>query len=129
MSELEPTLLLVDDSEVNLDMLSRRLQRKGFIVLTASSGQAALDIVAKQPVDLVVLDLMMPEMDGWTFMAEFKKLPAYSSIPIVVVSQAGNRVLASAPVAAGYLSKPLDRRTLLETIELCLLRRRRDSEA
>ena len=69
----------------------------------------------------------MPVMDGWTFMAALKERPLLSTIPVLVTSCGGDRVLSSAPVAAGYLAKPLEQSRLLETICGCLWRRRRSS--
>jgi CheY-like chemotaxis protein len=63
-------------------------------------------------------------MDGWEFVAALKARPDWASIPVVVTSQGGPRVLSSAPVSAGYLAKPLDRSQLLQTIACCLWRRR-----
>src|SRR5437868_4082720 len=131
MSELEPTLLLVDDSEVNLDMLSRRLQRKGFIVLTASSGQAALDIVAKQPVDLVVLDLMMPEMDGIEVLRRLRLQTQGPAIPVIMATaktDASDMVSALDHGADDYVTKPIEIDVLNARIRALLRRRPTSSQ-
>ena len=64
MSPSEHTILVVDDNEMNRDALTRRLERKGYTVLTAEDGYQAIDIVGKQSVDLILLDIMMPGITG-----------------------------------------------------------------
>lgn len=120
-----PTVLLVvEDDFDHRETVREILEEEGYLIEVAAHGGEALDLLTlgSRP-DLILLDLMMPEMDGWAFMTQLRRLKALTSIPVVMISGAGDKVLSSAPVAAGYLSKPLDRRRLLETIELCLLRR------
>jgi CheY-like chemotaxis protein len=102
------------------------LEMEGYHVRTAGNGRDALETLRAGPSpQLILLDLRMPQMDGWAFMAELKARPALATIPVVVTSQWGPHVLNAAPVAAGYLDKPLDRGRLLQTIEHCLSLRRR----
>ncbi len=90
----------------------------------AVNGRVALDRLLRDPLpDLMLVDLLMPVMDGWQLVAELKARPALAAIPVVMMSGAGDRVLVSAPVSAGYLVKPLDAARLLETLAVCVARR------
>ena len=82
------TILVVDDNEMNRDLLSRRLRRDGHTVVIAEHGRAALDQLARAPFDLVLLDIMMPELTGYEVLEIVKKDPALCHIPIVMISAA-----------------------------------------
>ena len=98
----------------------------GYHVTAASDGREALAwLLERPPPDLILLDINMPGLDGWGLMAEIKERPALAAIPIVVMSGAGESVLNLAPVSAGYLSKPFEVSTLLETVAGALWRRHR----
>jgi len=101
------------------------LEDAGYCICAAEHGRAALDLLsAGLAPALILLDLLMPVMDGWSFVAELKKDPVLKSIPVVVTTQAGKRVLSSAPVSAGYLDKPISQERLLQTVARCLLKKR-----
>ena len=120
----ERALLVVEDDPDHRDAVREALEEEGYRVQTAAHGGDALQLLIEglRP-GVVLLDLRMPVMDGWTFMAELKARPELARIPVIVTSQAGERVLNTAPVAAGYLRKPLDRTRLLQTVARCLSRR------
>jgi len=82
------TILVVDDNEMNRDLLSRRLRRDGHTVLIAEHGRAALDRLAEQPFDLVLLDIMMPELTGYEVLEIMKADGALQHIPVVMISAA-----------------------------------------
>ena len=82
------TILVVDDNEMNRDLLSRRLRRDGHTVVIAEHGRAALDELARAPFDLVLLDIMMPELTGYEVLEIVKKDPALCHIPIVMITAA-----------------------------------------
>src|SRR5262249_31155189 len=82
--------------------------------------EALMELSAGERPALVLLDMMMPMLDGWGFMTECKRDPALSSIPVVVVSAGSRALLDAVPGASAYLQKPLDRGRLLETIRACL---------
>ena len=116
-----PELLVVDDDADLRGTLSDVLQEAGYHVRTAVHGGDALARMQDGPLpDLILLDLLMPVMNGWDFMAELKARPGLAAIPVVVTSAGGDHVLNSAPVCAGYLSKPVGRPRLLEIIARCL---------
>src|SRR5438552_1794603 len=78
------TLLVVDDNEENREVLSRRLLKKGFRVLVAEGGRQALALVDAQPVDLVLLDIMMPGMTGIEVLEELRKTRSAAELPIIM---------------------------------------------
>ena len=82
------TILVVDDNEMNRDLLSRRLRRDGHTVVIAEHGRAALEELARAPFDLVLLDIMMPELTGYEVLEIVKKDPVLCHIPIVMISAA-----------------------------------------
>lgn len=79
-------VLIVEDHPTNREMLGRTMRKQGWQVVEAEDGQLALDRVAEKRPDLILLDLMLPVMDGMTFLQELRKVPEYSSIPIVVLT-------------------------------------------
>ncbi len=81
-----PTLLLVEDNEMNRDMLSRRLEKRGFTVVLAEDGHQALERATAAPPDLVLMDLSLPVMDGWEATRRFKADPALRAIPIIALT-------------------------------------------
>jgi CheY-like chemotaxis protein len=122
---LPKALLVVEDDPDHRAVLRDMLEEEGYRVDTAVHGQDALARLGAGPLpDLILLDMLMPVMDGWAFMAALKERPVFSGIPVLVTSAGGDRVLSSAPVAAGYIAKPLNRSSLMETIGWCLWRRR-----
>ena len=82
------TILVVDDNELNRDLLSRRLRRDGHTVLVAEHGRQALDLLAQQPFDLVLLDIMMPELTGYEVLELMKADAALQHIPVVMITAA-----------------------------------------
>ena len=81
-------ILVVDDNELNRDLLSRRLRRDGHSVVIAEHGRAALEALAREPFDLMLLDSMMPELTGYEVLEIVKKDPALRHIPIVMITAA-----------------------------------------
>jgi DNA-binding response OmpR family regulator len=122
--ENQKRIFVIDDDVDHLASVGEVLRAEGYLVETAPSGHEALERMAVKRPDLILLDLLMPEMDGWALRAALRARAALSDVPVVVISQGGSRLLARAPVASGYLSKPLHLRALLETIEACLSRQR-----
>lgn len=123
-------LLVVEDDEDHRSVLADILAVEGYHVETAVHGGDALaKLHGGVHPDLILLDLVMPEVDGWAFMAVQKREPALASIPVVVFTGSGDRALSRAPVAAGYLAKPIGYQVLLATIERVLASRRSSSAA
>lgn len=104
-------LLIVDDNEDNRDVLARRLEKQGHWVVTASSGPEALAALAEQPFDLVLLDIMMPEMDGYEVLSRIKSGPQTQHIPVIMISaldEIESVVRCIQIGAADYLPKPFN---------------------
>jgi CheY-like chemotaxis protein len=113
------TILVVEDDTATREALALVLSGQGFSVLTAANGQEALGHLHGKPrPDLILLDLMMPVMDGWQFRREQIRDPALATIPVVVLSADGNVQQKAASLhAAGYLQKPVDVSNLVEAIQ------------
>ncbi|MFQ5887611.1 MAG: two-component system response regulator [Candidatus Hydrothermarchaeales archaeon] len=124
-----PKILVVDDEEQLLGILRDVLEDEGYKVLTASSGPVALDILEKEKVDLVLLDIMMPEMDGWAVVEEINKRPHIKDVPIAMLtvktlspqyfySDATERLI-------DYINKPFSNKVLKERVKNILETRSR----
>jgi class 3 adenylate cyclase len=126
-------ILVVDDNEDNRDMLARRLRRQGYEVLIAVGGHAALDALAGAPVDLVLLDVMMPDLDGYAVLQKLKADPALRDIPVLMISaldELDSVVRCIQLGAEDYLGKPFDPVLLQARIGACLEKKRlHDQEA
>ena len=110
-----PCVLLVDDETQNRTLLELMLAPEGFRMLHAASGEDALAIVAKTPPDLVLMDIMMPGMDGYEVTARLKAEPATKGIPVIMVTALEDRQSRMVGLSAGaedFLSKPVDRAEL-----------------
>jgi CheY-like chemotaxis protein len=113
------SILVVDDDPDVRDAIASVLGDEGYGVTSVGNGREALEHLHRRTrPSLILLDMMMPEMDGWLFRQELKKSPELSSIPIVILSAHGNvRDAALALGAADYLRKPLQLDSLLEIAE------------
>jgi CheY-like chemotaxis protein len=120
------SILVVEDDPDSLHAACQILEEEGYHAESAADGSVAFERLLRglRP-DLILVDLMMPVMDGWRFIVELRARPELAQIPVVVVSGAGERTLNSAPVSAGYLEKPINPARLLETVAACLARRKR----
>ncbi len=121
------TVLVVDDNEVNRDVLARRLQRQNHSVVMAENGRQALDEMQAQPFDLVLLDIMMPEMNGYEVLEHMKADPALRHVPVIVISaldEMDSVVRCIELGAEDYLTKPFNRVLLQARIEASLEKKR-----
>ena len=114
-----PTVFIVEDDPDTREMLGKFLELEGFHVETAANGRQALDRLSSGlKASVIVLDLMMPIMDGWQFREEQRKIPAVASIPVVTVTADGDaRGKAASIQAVGYIAKPISIDTLLDEVE------------
>ena len=115
-----PKLLLVEDHEEIWDFLSRRLRRRGFEVTLAHDGQEGVDKTRAEQPNVVLLDMNLPVMDGWTAARTLKADPMTASIPVIALTAhalAGDRDKALAAGCDDYHPKPVDFSRLLEQIE------------
>ena len=125
-------LLVVDDNEANRDLLSRKLERQGHQVKTAASGQQALEMVAAEPYDLILLDIIMPEMNGYEVLEHLKADETSTRIPVIVVSALDEIDSVATCIERGaedYLPKPFNSILLKARVDACLEKKQlRDSE-
>jgi CheY-like chemotaxis protein len=112
----EPLVLVVDDDATVRDLVVRHLERAGFAAVAARGGQEGLRLVRELRPAAVTLDIMMPDLDGWTVLAAIKGDPALASTPVVLMSIADEKNRGYALGAADYLVKPVDRAKLVETL-------------
>ncbi|MGY8827474.1 MAG: response regulator [Candidatus Latescibacterota bacterium] len=116
-------ILLVEDNEMNRDMLSRRLLRRGFEVSVAVDGQEGLDLARSELPDLVLMDMSLPIMDGWEATRQIKADEQTRAIPVIALTahaMAGDREKAIAAGCSDYDTKPVELPRLLEKIDTLL---------
>ena len=116
-------LLLVVDNEMNRDMLSRRLARKGFEVMIAVDGQQGIDQTLKEKPDLILMDMSLPVVDGWEATRRLKANPDCCNIPVIGLTahaMDGDREKCLEAGCNEYETKPVDLPSLLEKISLQL---------
>ncbi|MGB3386891.1 MAG: response regulator [Pseudaminobacter sp.] len=116
-------ILLVEDNEMNRDMLSRRLSRRGFEVLLAENGQVGVELTASEKPDLILMDMSLPVMDGWEATRRIKADPSTSGIPVIALTahaMASDREMALQAGCDDYDSKPVDLARLIQKIEQLL---------
>lgn len=115
------TILVVDDDELVVSLLEPDLRRSGFAVLTAGNGKEALDLVSSKPVDIIVSDIAMPEMDGFEFCERIRQSPDHVDIPFIFLSAHGGadeRMQGLRSGADEYLVKPVNTQDLMTRIEI-----------
>jgi PAS domain S-box-containing protein len=110
------TALVVEDDHKSAELIKVQLEAEGFTVLHATSGEEAIVLVAQQPVSLITLDIMLPNMDGWEFLSCLKKVPDLGHIPVVIISIVADRNRGFALGAAAVMQKPISRQELYESL-------------
>jgi two-component system, cell cycle response regulator DivK len=118
-----PRLLYVEDNEMNRDMLSRRLRRRGFEVLIAGDGEQGVTLAAAEKPDLILMDMSLPVLDGWEATRRIKAAPATRLIPVIGLTAHAMATDRDRCLEAGcddYDTKPVELGRLLEKIERLL---------
>lgn len=118
-----PKILLVEDNEMNRDMLSRRLTRKGFEVVIAIDGGQGVDMAHSENPDLILMDMSLPVKDGWTATKEIKAASDTQNVPIIALTahaMSGDREQALAAGCDDYDTKPIELPRLLGKINALL---------
>jgi len=113
-------ILLVEDNEMNRDMLSRRLQRRGYEVLTAIDGESGLALTRSDAPAVILMDMSLPGIDGWEATRQLKADPTTRAIPVIALTahaMAGDREKALAAGCDDFDIKPIDLERLLGKIE------------
>jgi CheY-like chemotaxis protein len=116
-------ILLVEDNEMNRDMLSRRLQRKGYEVVMAVDGGQGVAMAQSEAPDLILMDMSLPVLDGWEATRQIKAAPETQSIPVIALTahaMSGDREKALAAGCDDYDTKPIELPRLLEKMETLL---------
>ena len=116
-------VLIVEDNGLNRDMLSRRLERKGYEITTATDGQAGLDAIARERPDLVLMDLSLPVVDGWEATRLLKADDNTRDLPVIALTahaMASDRETALEAGCDDFATKPLDVATLIAKMEALL---------
>jgi CheY-like chemotaxis protein len=113
-------ILLVEDNEMNRDMLSRRLQRKGYEVTMAVDGRQGIEVARAGGFDLILMDMSLPEVDGWEATRQLRAVPETKDVPIIGLTahaMAGDREKALEAGCNDYDTKPVELPRLLSKIE------------
>ena len=121
-------ILLIEDNELNRDMLSRRLRKRGYEVLTAEDGETGIATAKAQAPALILMDVSLPGIDGWEATRRLRAAPETRDIPIVALTAyatSGDRDTALAAGCDDFDTKPIDLPRLLEKIETLLRQGRR----
>jgi len=124
-----PCILVVDDQPINVQLLKRKLEREGIRITAAYTGLEALECVLKEKPDLILLDVMMPRLDGFAVCAELRKI--HSHVPILFLTAKGmvqDRVKGLDAGADDYLVKPFSTEELLARVRALLRRTRREQQ-
>jgi two-component system cell cycle response regulator DivK len=118
-----PKILLVEDNEMNRDMLSRRLERRGYRVAIALDGEQGVSMAGSEAPDLILMDMSLPVLDGWEAARRLKAAPGTRAIPIIALTahaMVGDREKAIEAGCDDYDTKPVEFQRLLEKVEAIL---------
>ena len=116
-------ILIVEDNEMNRDMLSRRLARRGYEIAVAVDGEQGLALARAEPPALILMDMSLPGLDGWEATRRLKSMPETRAIPVIALTahaMAGDREKAVAAGCDDFDTKPVDLERLLGKIEALL---------
>jgi CheY-like chemotaxis protein len=119
-------ILLVEDNEMNRDMLSRRLRRKGYEVVMAVDGEQAVAMSVSESPDLILMDMSLPVFDGWEATRRIKAAPATKAMPVIALTahaMSGDREKSLEAGCDDYDTKPIELPRLLEKMEILLSRK------
>jgi len=121
MAEINRKVVYIEDESEMIDLVRLILSRKGYEVIGANSGREGLDAIRQKLPDLVLLDLMMPDMDGWDVYQQMKSVEATREIPVIVITakaQSIDKVLGlHIAKVDDYISKPFSPQELVESVE------------
>jgi CheY-like chemotaxis protein len=121
-------ILIIEDDEMSRDMLSRRLERRGYEIVAGVDGEQAVALACSERPDIILMDMSLPLMDGWEATRKIKEMPATKAIPVIALTShamAGDREKALAAGCDEYSTKPIDLQILLGLIEQFISEERR----
>ncbi|MEO8621221.1 MAG: PAS domain S-box protein [bacterium] len=110
------TALVVEDDFKSADLIRVQLEAEGFMVLHATSAKSALELASRQPLTLITLDVMLPNMEGWDLLARLKQIPELSRIPVVIISIVADASKGFSLGAAAVMQKPISRQELYDAL-------------
>ena len=121
MAKGKKTILLIEDEPDQIMMVALRLERHGYAVISAQSGVEGLEKARKLKPDLILLDLMMPDFNGWDVYREMKNDDTLSSVPVIVVAanipDRNRTIIDNLPPVDDYITKPFDVEQLIRSVE------------
>ncbi len=123
MNGTKPTILCVDDERINLDLLDALLTPRGYVVIGAVGGKEALRCIVERPIDLVLLDVMMPEIDGFEVCRRIKESESSRTIPVIMITaltSKDDRIKGIEAGAEDFISKPIDSIEVLARVRMLL---------
>lgn len=123
MEDKKPLIMTVDDNPVNNTLVKSQLMFKGYDVISATSGKEALEMIAEKHPDVVLLDIMMPDMSGYEVLEIIRDNPKTENLPVIMLSALANmehHIEATMKGANGYLNKPLISNTLIDELKRVL---------
>ncbi len=123
---MKETLLIIEDNEQNLYLMRFLLEKSGFAVISANNGRDGIQMALQHKPRAILLDIQLPEMDGYAVAAELKKHGELTGVPIIAVTSyamMGDREKILAAGATGYIEKPIDPNTFVEEIRKYLIKR------
>ena len=126
MSKERAFILLVDDDELNLDLLSRKLQRNGYDTVTTTDGREAISLAVSTKPDLILMDMSLPELDGWEATRQLKAENSTKNIPVISLTAHAMPEDRAKALAAGcdeYETKPIVFENLFAKMEMLLRKR------
>ncbi|WP_027873259.1 response regulator [Spongiibacter marinus] len=118
-----PRVLIVDDSPTEIVKIRQILSKNGYDVITAESGERGIELVRAESPDVVLMDIVMPGLNGFQATRQLSRDPDTSSVPVIIVTtkdQETDRLWGQRQGAKGYLTKPVDGKLLIKTIESVL---------
>jgi CheY-like chemotaxis protein len=117
------TVLVVDDNKENRDVLSRRLNTAGFKTINAKDGKDAIDVLNENIIHIILLDIMMPEVDGFTLLSQIRADSTFDDMPVIMLTAIDIVTVAEDCLrkgACGYITKPYDMDLIKQKIRQCL---------
>jgi two-component system alkaline phosphatase synthesis response regulator PhoP len=117
------TILIVDDEPTNQRILDYTLRKAGYETLTTSNGEEALSLLATSEIDLAILDMVMPVMDGITLLKHIRADAKFSQLPVIFITGSSDdieRIQVERESIQGFLSKPASSKTVIETVQAAL---------
>jgi two-component system cell cycle response regulator DivK len=121
-----PRILLIEDNPMSRDMLTRRLEKRGYQIVTAADGSEGIAVAAKQLPDVILMDMSLPGLDGWETTRELRSRPDTKQIPVIALTAhalAGDRERSLDAGCDEYETKPIELSTLVQKIESLLSRK------